>query len=41
VKILRGRIISAHLKDRPIIGERKDDVVYGTGVADIGAILMN
>jgi sugar phosphate isomerase/epimerase len=39
VKILRGRIISAHLKDRPVIGERKDDVVYGTGVADIPAIL--
>jgi sugar phosphate isomerase/epimerase len=39
VKILRGRIVSVHLKDRPVIGERKDDVVYGTGVSDIKGIL--
>jgi sugar phosphate isomerase/epimerase len=39
LKILKGRIISAHLKDRPVIGEQKPDVIYGTGVADIGALL--
>ena len=39
VRILRGRIVSAHLKDRPVIGEHKPDVVYGTGVSDIKGIL--
>ena len=39
LRILRGRIISAHLKDRPVIGELKPDVVYGTGVSDVKAML--
>ena len=39
VRILRGRIVSAHLKDRPVIGEQKPDVVYGTGVSDVAGIL--
>jgi len=39
VRILKGRIISAHLKDRPVIGEQRPDVVLGTGVSDIKGIL--
>jgi len=39
VRILRGRIISSHLKDRPVIGEQRPDVIYGTGVSDIAGIL--
>ena len=39
LRILRGRIISAHLKDRPVIGQQKPDVIYGTGVSDVGAML--
>ena len=39
LRILRGRIISSHLKDRPIIGQQKPDVIYGTGVSDIRALL--
>jgi sugar phosphate isomerase/epimerase len=39
IKILKGRIISVHLKDRPVIGKQMPDVVYGTGVLDIKDIL--
>jgi sugar phosphate isomerase/epimerase len=39
VRILRGRIISCHLKDRPVIGQQKPDVILGTGVSDIKGIL--
>lgn len=39
LKILKGRIISSHLKDRAVIGEKQTDLIYGTGVLDIPAIL--
>ncbi|MEO8353862.1 MAG: sugar phosphate isomerase/epimerase, partial [Chthoniobacteraceae bacterium] len=39
VRILRGRVISLHLKERTEIGKHLPDTVYGTGVTDIGAIL--
>lgn len=39
LKILKGRIISCHIKDRPVIGEQKPDVVYGAGVLDVNAML--
>ena len=39
VRILRGRIISLHLKERTAIGERLPDAIYGTGVSDIKGIL--
>jgi sugar phosphate isomerase/epimerase len=39
IKILKGRVISVHLKDRPVIGKQMPDVVYGTGVSDIKDIL--
>jgi len=40
VRILRGRIVSAHLKDRPVIGQQREDVILGTGVSDIKGILQ-
>ncbi|MCX7826628.1 MAG: TIM barrel protein, partial [Verrucomicrobiae bacterium] len=41
VKLLKGRIISVHLKDRNVRGNEKDkrDVPFGTGVLNIRAIL--
>lgn len=39
LKILEGRIVSVHLKDRPALGPGHHDVVFGTGISDIGAIL--
>lgn len=39
LRILEGRIISVHLKDRPALGPGQHDVVFGTGVTDIGALL--
>ena len=39
IKILKGRIISLHLKERTAIGERLPDAIYGTGVSDIKGIL--
>lgn len=39
LKILKGRIISVHLKDRPVSGVRQPDVVYGTGISDVPGIL--
>jgi sugar phosphate isomerase/epimerase len=39
LRILKGRIISCHLKDRPVFGELKPDAVYGTGVSDVKGML--
>jgi len=39
IKILKGRIVSLHLKERAVIGERTPDIVYGTGVSDTIAVL--
>jgi sugar phosphate isomerase/epimerase len=39
LKILKGRIISSHLKEREKIGEKLPDIVYGTGVSDIAGCL--
>ncbi len=39
IKLLKGRIISAHLKERTEIGKGLPDQVYGTGVSDIAGIL--
>jgi len=39
LRILKGHIISSHLKDLNEMGPRAHDVPYGTGVADIPAIL--
>ncbi len=40
LRVLRGRIISAHLKDLNEFGKREaHDVPFGQGVCDIGAVL--
>jgi len=39
IKLLKGRIISLHLKERPEIGKHLPDTIYGTGVSEIGKIL--
>jgi len=39
LKILKGRIISSHLKDLNEFGPGAHDLPYGTGVSDIPAIL--
>jgi sugar phosphate isomerase/epimerase len=39
LKILKGRIISSHLKDLHQVGGGAHDVPFGTGVSDIPAIL--
>lgn len=40
LRILKGRIISSHLKDLNEMGPEAHDVPYGTGVSDIPAILQ-
>lgn len=40
LRILKGRIISSHLKDLNEMGPNAHDVPYGTGVSDIPAILQ-
>lgn len=39
IKILKGRIISVHLKERTEIGKQLPDAIYGTGVSNIKGIL--
>src|SRR5208337_2044119 len=39
LRILKGRIISSHLKDLNQMGPDAHDVPYGTGVSDIPAVL--
>jgi sugar phosphate isomerase/epimerase len=39
LRILKGRVISCHLKDRPEIGAQKPDTIYGTGVSDVAGML--
>jgi len=40
LRILKGRIISSHLKDLNEMGPRAHDVPYGTGVSEIPGILQ-
>ena len=39
IKILKGRVVSAHLKDRAEIGRGLPDQVFGTGVSDVPGVL--
>lgn len=39
LRILKGRIVSAHLKDLNKMGDGAHDVPYGTGVSDVKALL--
>ncbi|MBI1842056.1 MAG: sugar phosphate isomerase/epimerase [Verrucomicrobia bacterium] len=40
LRILKGRIISTHLKERATIGSHLPDQVFGTGVSDISQCLQ-
>jgi sugar phosphate isomerase/epimerase len=40
IRILKGRVISLHLKERAEIGSHLPDRVYGTGVSDVAGILQ-
>jgi len=39
LKVLKGRVISSHLKDKTEFGTGQHDVPYGTGVGRIGKVL--
>ena len=39
IKLLNGRVISLHLKERREIGKELPDTIYGTGASDIAGIL--
>jgi sugar phosphate isomerase/epimerase len=39
IKILKGRIVSLHLKERTEIGKQQPDTIYGQGVTNIKGIL--
>ena len=39
IKLLKGRIMSCHLKERTTIGKQLPDAIYGTGVSNIKGIL--
>jgi sugar phosphate isomerase/epimerase len=39
IKILKGRIVSVHLKERKEIGKELPDTIYGTGASNIKGIL--
>ena len=39
IKILKGRIISSHLKERAALGTGQHDTIYGTGISDTAAVL--
>ncbi len=39
LRILRGRVISSHLKDLNVFAPNGHDVPFGTGVSDIKGIL--
>jgi sugar phosphate isomerase/epimerase len=39
ITVLKGRVISSHLKDKTEFGQGQHDVPYGTGVGRIGKVL--
>jgi|SRR5580765_4434656 len=39
VKILKGRIVSSHFKDRLAIGKQTEDQPFGAGISDIKGVL--
>ena len=39
IKLLAGRIVSLHLKERAALGPGHHDEIFGTGITDIPAIL--
>lgn len=41
LKVLKGRVLSLHMKDRPAPGPGQHDCIFGTGQANIGAVLAH
>jgi sugar phosphate isomerase/epimerase len=39
LKTLEGRLVSLHLKERAALGPGNHDIVFGTGITDMGAVL--
>ncbi len=39
LKILEGRVISVHLKERGALGPGNHDTIFGTGITDMGGVL--
>lgn len=39
VKLLKGRIVSVHMKDRTAIGKQTEDVPFGAGISNLKGIL--
>lgn len=39
LKILEGRLISLHLKERAALGPNQTDTIFGTGITRMGAVL--
>jgi sugar phosphate isomerase/epimerase len=39
IKILEGRLVGLHLKEREQLGPGQHDVIFGTGITDVPAIL--
>lgn len=39
LKMLRGRVLSLHMKDRAGLGHGQHDAIFGTGISDIGGVL--
>jgi sugar phosphate isomerase/epimerase len=39
LRILEGRIISVHLKERAALGPGNHDTIFGTGITDMGGVL--
>ncbi len=38
-KMLKGRVVSAHIKDRTAIGKQTEDVPFGAGISNVKGIL--
>jgi sugar phosphate isomerase/epimerase len=39
IKLLKGRIVSVHLKDRTAIGKQTEDVPFGAGISNLKGVL--
>lgn len=39
IKLLKGRIVSVHMKDRTAIGKQTEDVPFGAGVSNLKGVL--
>ncbi len=39
LRLLKGRVLSLHMKDRAALGPGQHDCIFGTGKSNIGAVL--